>query len=80
MIRPERTIPTRWSASCGRRESNRSRHAVGIARSPRQTHDGRKLSRYKRRWKTERPFAWLHTLRRLVSRDERRAENYLGFV
>lgn len=45
-----------------------------------QTQDGRKLSRYKWRWKIERPFAWLHTLRCLVIRDTRRAENFLGFV
>ena len=42
--------------------------------------DGRKLRRYKRRWKVERTFAWLGNFRRLVVRYERRAENYLGFV
>jgi transposase len=42
--------------------------------------DGRKLRCYKRRWKIERLFAWLHNFRRLVIRYERRAENYLGFV
>jgi transposase len=45
-----------------------------------QTQDGRKLRRYKRRWKVERLFAWLGNFRRLVVRYERRAENYLGFV
>jgi transposase len=45
-----------------------------------KTQDGRKLRRYKRRWKIERPFAWLGNFRRLVVRYERRAENYLGFV
>ncbi len=45
-----------------------------------KTQDGRKLRRYKRRWKIERLFAWLHNFRRLVIRYERRAENYLGFV
>ena len=45
-----------------------------------KTQDGRKLRRYKRRWKIERLFAWLHNFRRLVVRYERRAENYLGFV
>jgi transposase len=45
-----------------------------------KTHDGRKLRRYKRRWKVERLFAWLHNFRRLVIRYERRVGNYLGFV
>lgn len=45
-----------------------------------KTQDGRKLRRYKRRWKIERLFAWLGNFRRLVIRYERRAENYLGFV
>ena len=49
-------------------------------RKEHQAQDGRKPGRYKRRWKIERPFAWLHNFRRLVIRDERRAENYLGFV
>ena len=45
-----------------------------------KTQDGRKLRRYKRRWKIERLFAWLHNFRRLVIRYERRVDNYLGFV
>jgi transposase len=45
-----------------------------------KTQDGRKLRRYKRRWKIERLFAWLSNFRRLVVRYERHAENYLGFV
>ncbi len=45
-----------------------------------KTQVGRKLRRYKRRWKIERLFAWLANFRRLVVRYERRAENYLGFV
>ncbi len=49
-------------------------------RKKRKTQDGRKLRRYKRRWKIERLFAWLHNFRRLVVRYERRAENYLGFA
>ena len=31
-------------------------------------------------WKVERLFAWLHSFRRLVTRWERHAENFLGFV
>lgn len=49
-------------------------------RKKNKTQDGRKLRRYKRRWKVERLFAWLSNFRRLVVRYERRAENYLGFV
>jgi transposase len=33
--------------------------------------DGRKLRRYQRRWKVERPFAWLGNVRRVVVRWER---------
>ena len=40
-----------------------------------KTQDGRKLRRYKRRWKIERLFAWLHNFRRLVVRYERRVQN-----
>lgn len=45
-----------------------------------KTQDGRKVRRYKRRWKVERLFAWLEHFRRLVVRYERWPENYLGFV
>ncbi len=44
------------------------------------TQDGRELRRYKRRWKVERFFAWLHSSRRLVTRYEVKAENFLGFL
>jgi transposase len=45
-----------------------------------KTQDGRPLRRYKRRWKVERLFAWLHHFRRILVRHEYYAENYLGFV
>lgn len=45
-----------------------------------KTQDGRALRRYRRRWKVERLFAWLHNFRRLVTRYEYHAENFLGFV
>ena len=45
-----------------------------------KTQDGRVLRRYKRRWKSERLFAWLGNFRRLVVRYERHVENYRGFV
>jgi transposase len=45
-----------------------------------RTQDGRKLRRYKRRWKIERLFAWLHNFRRIAMRFDFHDENYLGFV
>ena len=45
-----------------------------------KTQDGRKLRRYKRRWKIKRLFAWLQNFRRIVVRYEYHDENYLGFV
>ena len=45
-----------------------------------KTQDGRKLRRYKRRWKVERLFAWLQNFRRLVVRYERHADNFLAFL
>jgi len=45
-----------------------------------KTQDGRPLRRYKRRWKIERLFAWLHNYRRLVTRWEYDVRNFLGFV
>ena len=44
------------------------------------TQDGRKLRRYRRRWKVERLFAWLQNFRRLIVRYEYHAENFLGMV
>jgi transposase len=49
-------------------------------RKKRKTQDGRKLRRYKRRWKVERLFAWLQNFRRLVVRYEYKAENFLGMA
>lgn len=42
--------------------------------------DGRKLRRYKRRWKIERLFAWLKRWRRLSTRWEYKSENFLGLL
>jgi len=44
------------------------------------TQDGRRLRRYRRRWKIERLFAWMMRLGRVVTRYERKADNFLGFV
>lgn len=45
-----------------------------------KTQDGRPLKRYKRRWKVERLFAWLHNFRRIVVRWEYHLHNFLGMV
>jgi transposase len=45
-----------------------------------RTQDGRPLRRYLRRWHIERLFAWLKNFRRLTSRWERYAVNFLGMV
>jgi transposase len=44
------------------------------------TQDGRPLRRYKKRWKIERLFAWLHNFRRIQVRHDRSLNNYLAFV
>ena len=49
-------------------------------RVKKKTQDGRKLRRYKKRWKVERFFAWLFNFRRTLVRYEYKAENYLAFV
>jgi transposase len=45
----------------------------------RQSQDLRKLRRYRRRWKVKRLISWLTQFRRIVTRYERLAENFLGF-
>ncbi len=44
------------------------------------TQDGRPLRRYRRRWRVERLFAWLHHFRRLVIRWEYHVDNFFGMV
>jgi transposase len=62
------------------------RGVIMIAPNIRRSHrhlppqDGRPLRRYRRRWKVERLFAWLHNFRRLVVRWDRHAANFLGFL
>jgi len=53
-------------------------HKTNRRRPP--TQDGRPLRRYRRRWKIERLFAWLHHFRRIVTRYEYYPLNFLGFV
>jgi transposase len=42
--------------------------------------DGRPLRRYRKRWKVERCFAWLHNFRRLVTRWDRKPEIFAAFL
>jgi transposase len=49
-------------------------------RKKQKSQDGRKLRRYKRRWKIERLFAWLQNFRRLVVRYEYKDKNFLGMA
>jgi transposase len=44
-----------------------------------EVQDGRKLRRYRKRWKIERTFSWFNNFRRLVVRYERLIEVYRGF-
>ena len=43
------------------------------------TQDGRKLRRYKRRWKVERTFAWIGQFKRLLVRWEHKIQMYRAF-
>lgn len=42
--------------------------------------DGRKLRRYRRRWKIERTMAWIQNFRRLVVRYDRKIEMFTAQV
>lgn len=42
-------------------------------------YDGRKMRRYRRRWKVERTFAWFNNYRRLVVRWDRSLTIYSAF-
>ncbi len=53
-------------------------HKASRVKAP--TQDGRPLRRYRRRWKIERLNAWLQNFRRIATRFDYHAENYLGFV
>lgn len=53
-------------------------HRRNRSRPP--TQDGRRLRRYRRRWKVERLNAWLQNSRRVLVRHDYHLENFLGFV
>ena len=50
-----------------------------VNRTKPKMQDGRKLRRYRRRWKMERTFAWFGNFRRLVVRYERSITMYNAF-
>jgi len=52
-------------------------HKINRVKKP--TQDGRKLRRYKRRWKIERTMAWLGNFRRLVVRWDHHIHIYRAF-
>lgn len=52
----------------------------GGKRPSRRHQDGRALRRYKRRWRVESLFAGLKQMRRLATRWERKASNFLGLL
>jgi len=82
--RPERLIGDRAYDSDRLDERLRREQGVELIaphrRKRKRTQDGRPLRRYLRRWKVERLFAWLKNFRRINSRWERHAVNFLGMV
>lgn len=55
-----------------------SPHRANRTRPP--TNDGRRMRRYKRRWKVERTIGWLHGFRRLLVRHEYYSVVFDGFL
>jgi len=49
-------------------------------RTKQRTQDGRKLRRYRHRWRIEHSFSWLQRFKRLVVRYEYHSDLFLGFV
>ena len=83
---PERMIGDRAYDSDPLDQRIRERYGVQLIAPHRfvrvtpATQDGRSLRRYRRRWKIERLFAWLHNFRRTVIRWEYYPQNFLGMV
>ena len=72
-----------WDSPKHVRSLNHERNIELIAplkSNSKRKQDGRPLRRYRRRWKVERLFAWLKQFRRIATRWERKAQNYLGFL
>ena len=83
--RPERLVPDRAFDSDKFRDRVAARGTYPIVPYRKRAvskkyGDGRKMRRYKRRWKVERTFAWLGNFRRLVVRYKRKHWIYRAFV
>ena len=78
---PKRLIGDRADDSDILRKDLRDRHIELICphRKKLKVQDGRKLRRYRKRWKIERTFSWICNYRRLVVRYERRITVYQAF-
>ena len=83
--RPERLVCDKAYDSDPLRARLRAERGIELVcphrknRTAAATQDGRKLRRYRRRWKVERTFAWLGNFRRLVVRYERSLKMYRAF-
>ena len=82
---PTRLIGDRGYDSDGLDATLRDRYQIEMiapnrSHRRRRTQDGRALRRYRRRWKIERLFAWLHNSRRVVTRWEYHVANFLGML
>jgi len=82
--RPERLIGDKAYDSDPLRKELKKRGIDLIAphrknRKKPMTQDGRKLRRYRKRWKVERTFAWIGNFRRLVVRYEKLITVYRAF-
>jgi transposase len=66
----ERLLAQGWDLVCPHRKGRRRK----------ATQDGRKLRRYRRRWKIERTISWLSSFRRLVVRYEYYDFLFQGFI
>ncbi len=66
----ERLLARGWDLVCPHRK----------VRIRKATQDGRKLRRYRRRWKIERTISWLSSFRRLVVRYEYHDFLFQGFI
>jgi transposase len=82
--RPERVIADKAYDSAPLRKRLKRRGIELICphkrnRVKKKLQDGRKLRRYRKRWKVERSFAWLGNFRRLVVRYDRDVKSYQAF-
>jgi transposase len=83
--RPERLVYDK-AAACDALRVRLAKRGVDLISPHRRNRarpklqDGRKLRRYRRRWKIERSIAWLFNFRRLVVRYEHHAHLFFGLV